>query len=144
MKSRVSADRHTQRILDYTKGILFMGTPHCGSSLAEWAVVGSKFFQWFRRINQETLEVLQQKSEVMARIRQDFHTMLRGRDQNEQREIAIVCFYEELSVRTVGQVIFSWSDPKVPLTLILARLCQKTRQHLIDTHPLAFMRITWI
>ena len=90
-----------------------MGTPHCGSGLAEWAVVGSKFLQYFRRVNQGTLEILQQKSEVMARIRQDFHTMLRGRDQSAERETAIVCFYEELPVRAVGEVIFGWNDMKL-------------------------------
>ena len=86
-----------------------MGTPHCGSGLAEWAVTGSRFLQYFRRVNQQTMEVLQQKSEVMARIRQDFHTMLRKRDQNKEWEIAIICFYEELPVRAVGEVTFSWN-----------------------------------
>ena len=84
-----------------------MGTPHCGSGLAEWAVVGSMFLQYFRRVNQQTLEALQQKSEVMARIRQDFHTMLRERDQSRENAIVIICFYEELPVRTVGEVRFS-------------------------------------
>ena len=90
-----------------------MGTPHCGSGLAEWAVVGSKFLQYFRRVNQPTLEILQQKSEVMARIRQDFHTMLRGWGQSKEKEITITCFYEELPVRTIGEVIFigSYSAP---------------------------------
>ncbi len=107
LKSGGSADGYTQRILEHTRGILFMGTPHCGSGLAEWAVIGSRFFQYFRRINQPTLKVLQQKSEVMARIRQDFHTMLRKWDQNKEREIAIVCFHEELPVRAVGEVILN-------------------------------------
>ncbi len=84
-----------------------MGTPHCGSGLAEWVVVGGRFFQHFRRVNQQTLEVLQQKSEVMARIRHDFHTMLRKCDQNKEREIAITCFFEELPVRAVGEVILN-------------------------------------
>ena len=86
-----------------------MGTPHCGSDLAEWAAIGSRFLKCFRRVNQGAIEVLQQKSEVMARIRQDFHTMLRGRDQNKDKEIAIICFYKELPVRFVGEVISSWN-----------------------------------
>ena len=82
-----------------------MGTPHCGSGLAEFAIIGSKFLQYFRRVNQGSLEILQQKSEVMARIRHDFHTMLRDRDRNNNKEIAIICFYEELPVRAIGNVI---------------------------------------
>ena len=84
-----------------------MGTPHCGSGLADLAVIGGRLFQFFRRVNRETLEILQQKSEIMARIRQDFHTMLRGRDQSKNRGIAIVCFYEELPVRAIGEVLLS-------------------------------------
>ena len=84
-----------------------MGTPHCGSGLAEWAVIGSKFLQYFRQVSQQTLEVLKQKSEVMARIRHDFHTILRGLAQNKNGEIVIVCFYEEIPIRAVGEVIFS-------------------------------------
>ncbi len=86
-----------------------MGTPHCGSGLADMAVIGSRFLQYFRRINHETLAILQQKSEVMARIRQDFHTMLRGRDQSEDKQIAIICFYEELPVHAIGEVISYWN-----------------------------------
>ena len=107
MKSRGSADRHTQRIFEHTKGILFIGSPHCGSGLADLAIIGSRLLQSFRRVNRETLEILQQKSEVMARIRQDFHTMLRGRDQSTDGGIAIVCFYEELPVRAIGEVLLS-------------------------------------
>lgn len=90
--------------MEYTEGILFIGTPHCGSGLAEWAVIGSKFLKYFRRVNEPTLEVLQQRSEVMERIRQDFHTMLRGRDQGKGKKIGIACFYEELRIQTVGEV----------------------------------------
>lgn len=84
-----------------------MGTPHCGSGLAEWAVVGSKLLQCFRRLNQSNLKVLQQKSEVLARIRQDFHTMLRGWTRRKETEITLVCFYEELAVRAIGEVVLA-------------------------------------
>ena len=89
-----------------------MGTPHCGSGLTEWAIVGSKLLQCFRRLNQSNLEVLQQKSEVMARIRQDFHTMLRGWTQRKKTGIVIVCFYEELPVRVVGEVLLRLDDSR--------------------------------
>ncbi|KAL8697121.1 MAG: hypothetical protein Q9201_007298 [Fulgogasparrea decipioides] len=105
LKSKNSADQHTQHIFEHTKGILFMGTPHCGSDLAEWADIGNRFLRYFRRVNHETLAILDRKSEVMARIRRNFHTMLRGRDQKKDREIAIICFYEELPVRFIGEIV---------------------------------------
>ncbi|KAL8715492.1 MAG: hypothetical protein Q9220_000827 [cf. Caloplaca sp. 1 TL-2023] len=110
LRSRGSADQHTRRVLEHTRCILFLGTPHCGSGLAEWALIGSKFLQYIRRVNHETLAILQHESEVMARIRQDFHTMLR--EQDKDREIKIVCFYEELPVRAIGEVV-----PKASATL---------------------------
>ncbi|KAL6713033.1 hypothetical protein ACLMJK_009429 [Lecanora helva] len=112
LKSKGSPDQCTHRVLEYTKGILFMGTPHCGSGLGEWAVIGSRFLQYFRRVNQPILKILQQQSEVMTRIRQEFHTMLRGLDQSRERKIAIICFYEELPVRAIGVIV-----PKASATL---------------------------
>ena len=90
-----------------------MGTSHCGSDLAELAVIVSKFLQYFRRANHGTLEILQQKSEVMARILQDFHAVLRDRDPSKDSEIAIICFYEELPVRAIGEVSYIWNDHKL-------------------------------
>jgi hypothetical protein len=87
-----------------------MGTPHCGASLADWAVVGSKFLRFLPTTNRKTLEILQPESEVMARIRQEFHTMLRFRDQGEKTEIQIVCFFEELPVQAVGMVLIAESE----------------------------------
>lgn len=81
-----------------------MEAPHCGSGLAEWAVIDSRFLQYFWRVNQQTLEILEQKSEIMTRIRQDFHMMLRGLDRDQEMELAIICFYEELSMRIVEEI----------------------------------------
>ena len=53
------------------------------------------------------------KSEVMERIRQDFHAMLRGRDHIKEKEMVIVCFYEELPVRAIGEVIISFIQSDV-------------------------------
>ena len=77
------------------------------------AVIGSKFLQYFRRVNHGTLEILQQKSEVMTRILQDFHAVLRDRDRSKDREIAIICFYEELPVRAIKEVSYIWNDHKM-------------------------------
>jgi hypothetical protein len=107
LKSKSSADQYIQRILESTRGIVFMGTPHCGASLADWAVVGSKFLRYLRTTNRKTLEILQPESEVMARIRQEFHTMLRCRDQGKTTEIQIICFFEELPVEAVGMVLIT-------------------------------------
>jgi hypothetical protein len=80
-----------------------MGTPHCGSGLADWAVVGSRFLRYFRQTNMSTLEALRPDSEVMERIRNDFQIGVRGR-QGQQSETRLVCFFEELPMPVVGFV----------------------------------------
>lgn len=77
------------------------------------AIIDSKFFQYFRRVNHGTLKILQQKFEIMARIRQDFHTMLRGQNRSEDRQIAIICFYEELPIRAIGEIIYDCNDQEM-------------------------------
>ena len=61
-------------------------------------------WQYFRQANQGTLEVLQHKFEVLARLRQDFHTTTRDRDQRQRPAIQIMCFFEELPVRNIRLV----------------------------------------
>ena len=81
-----------------------MGTPHCGSQLADWAKIGTSMAKVVKRLNESIVSVLQPGSEVLARIQQDFHTMLRARNDEGKRKIRIVCFYEDLDTPGIGAV----------------------------------------
>ena len=106
LHARGSADAHTQRVLECARGVVFLGTPHCGAGLAAWAVVGSRLLRLLGKpVNQSTLEALRPQSEVMARIRRDFHTMLRAREEQRKPAIAIVCFFEELVTPALGEKV---------------------------------------
>ena len=118
-KSRISADPHIKGILECVRGIIFMGTPHCGTNLADLALIGSNFLKYFRQVNQGTLKILQCESEGMASIRQDFHTILRDCDQKGGPEIKIVCFFEALAVRGIGVVS---ELPTIPLNRTMAEM----------------------
>jgi hypothetical protein len=102
--SRNSADKHLQNILECTRGIIFLGTPHSGSGFARWAELLAKSLGLLKQTNPQILEVLKADSEVLARIQTEFHTMTRARANNRDRPIAITCFFEELPLPGVGEV----------------------------------------
>ncbi|KXJ85308.1 hypothetical protein Micbo1qcDRAFT_223460 [Microdochium bolleyi] len=100
LASRTSPEAHLRTIHDCTQGILFLGTPHIGSSLATVAdrcvraaaLVGA-------RTNTKIVQVLRRDSEVLDRIQHEFHEMLR------MRPLSIICFYEELAMPGIGVIV---------------------------------------
>ncbi|RYP46683.1 hypothetical protein DL768_007155 [Monosporascus sp. mg162] len=104
--SKTSPENHLQRILNCTLGILFLGTPHSGTGLAK---VAERLIQLVSnpatRTNLRILEVLCRDSEVLARIQDDFHSLLRCRDNEGFPPIEITCFYEELPLPGIGEVV---------------------------------------
>lgn len=81
-----------------------MGTPHCGSQLADWAKIGTSMAKLVKRLNESIISVLQPDSEVLARVQQEFHTMMRARSYAGKHQIRIVCFYEDLPTPGIGEV----------------------------------------
>jgi hypothetical protein len=102
-------EKHLKSILELTRGIVFLGTPHHGSSLARWAEMLAKSIGLFKQTNPEILQVLKTDSEVLAHIQDSFHTMIRSRAGAALPPIDITCFYEELSLPGVGTVVPSHS-----------------------------------
>jgi hypothetical protein len=104
LSSKNSAEAHHRQILESTEGIVFMGTPHCGSQLADWAKIGTSMAKLVKRLNESIISVLQPDSEVLARVQQEFHTMMRARSGAGKHQIRIVCFYEDLPTPGIGEV----------------------------------------
>ncbi len=112
LASKNSADAHLKAILRNTLGIVFVGTPHSGSALAVWGERIAKSLGIVKQINSDIVSVLRTESEVLARIQNDFHTMIRDIDKGREREFQITCFFEEKPLRAVGvvsQVTYRWS-----------------------------------
>lgn len=84
-------------------GILFLGTPHHGADLAAWAKFGTTIARIAKHANSEIVAVLRPGSEMLARIQDGFHGLLRLR-RDEGPEIALTCFFEELPLPIVGKV----------------------------------------
>ena len=98
-----NAEQHERRILECTKAIAFLGTPHRGSDLASWATIVGNMVKVLKSANTDILEVLKPGSEVLENLTQDFHTMLRYREQAQNPSIDITCFVEELPVSKAGK-----------------------------------------
>lgn len=102
-------EKHLKSILELTRGIVFLGTPHHGSNLARWAEMLARSIGLFKQTNPEILQVLKTDSEVLAHIQDSFHTMIRSRAGATLPPIDITCFYEELPLPGVGIVVPSHS-----------------------------------
>lgn len=126
-------EKHIKQVLNCTRGIVFLGTPHHGSGLAHWAESLAKAIGVLKQTNAEILAVLKSDSEVLKRIQNSFHTMIRSRGQDRLAPIAITCFFEELPLPGVGTVS-RISFPALSLSLSYFRLFH----HILRSCPATF------
>jgi len=103
--SRGSAEPHVQELLEATRAIAFLGTPHHGSQKAEWTKTLRNISNIFRETNQDLLRVLEPGSEMLAALQQEFHVMLNARQKAGKNPPEIFCFYEEVKVLGVGWIV---------------------------------------
>ncbi|KAH8153172.1 uncharacterized protein LAJ45_02759 [Morchella importuna] len=103
LNSNTSHEDYIKEILRSTTAIAFLGTPHGGSNQAEMAIIGANFLKLFRNINKDILMSLTPASEALSRIQQDFHRVVNGLP--DSRKIKITCFYEELPVKGIGEIV---------------------------------------
>jgi hypothetical protein len=57
-----------------------------------------------KQTNSKIVDVLRRDSEVLARIQDGFHTMVKARREEGLLPIEITCFYEELPLIGIGLV----------------------------------------
>ncbi|KAJ6189139.1 hypothetical protein N7519_004047 [Penicillium mononematosum] len=105
LASNQRPEPHLRKILHYTRGIVFLGTPHHGAGLAQWAEALSQSIGLVKRTNSKIVGALKRDSEVLARIQDGFHTMVKSRNTRSLPPIEITCFYEELPLPSVGLVV---------------------------------------
>ncbi|KAH1912575.1 hypothetical protein KXW47_007498, partial [Aspergillus fumigatus] len=109
--SNASPQPHLKNIVDCTRGVMFLGTPHSGSAMATWAERLATAINLVHETNPKILEVLKQDSEVLERIQGSFYDMIGTREALQLPKISIICFFEQLPLRFVGesQVVSKYS-----------------------------------
>ncbi|KAK1772209.1 hypothetical protein QBC33DRAFT_520561 [Phialemonium atrogriseum] len=100
-----SADKHLRKILECTRAIAFAGTPHSGVGMAASVERVARWTDLVRHTNPRIIGALGRDSEVLSQIQHDFHSILRFRADNGYPKIEITCFYEEVSLPGIGEVV---------------------------------------
>ncbi|KAM5528212.1 phosphorylase superfamily protein [Fusarium oxysporum f. sp. phaseoli] len=102
--SRNNPNRSRQDFFTHIKGIVFMGTPHKGSWMADWSRIPAKTLGLVKSTNRSLLEVLETNNQYLESIHVRFLSMMR--EQREAgRQLEVACFFEELPLSTVGKVV---------------------------------------
>ncbi|KAL2683054.1 hypothetical protein Neosp_007517 [[Neocosmospora] mangrovei] len=104
LHSRNNPDQHLRGIFEHTKGIVFMGTPHRGSWMADWAKMPASALGLIKSTSVTLLDLLQRDNQFLESIQVEFWSMVRELRENG-RSLEIMCFYEELPLRVVGKVV---------------------------------------
>ncbi|KAI1054627.1 hypothetical protein LB506_010757, partial [Fusarium annulatum] len=102
--SRNNPNRSRQDFFTHIKGVIFMGTPHKGSWMADWSGIPAKALGVVKSTNRSLLEVLETNNQYLESIHVKFLSMMR--EQREAgRQLEVACFFEELPLSTVGKVV---------------------------------------
>ncbi|KAL4744666.1 WD40-repeat-containing domain protein [Aspergillus terricola var. indicus] len=104
LRSRNNPDVHLRSIFDSTKGVIFMGTPHKGSWMADWAKISAGALGLVKSINKSLLDILRTSNQFLEAIQVDFWSMIRELRESGRR-IEVICFFEELPLSVVGQIV---------------------------------------
>ena len=104
--SRNAVENHLRQIEQHTTGIVFLGVPHSGSDLASSTEFLTQILRLLKQANTDIVGVLKPGSEMLRVTEKNFHNNLRLR-KDENSEISITCFYEELATTGIGEVLDS-------------------------------------
>ena len=104
LMSRNNPEAHLRSIFDCVKGIAFMGTPHKGSWMSEWAKIPAGALGIVKSTNKSLLKILETESQLLGSIQLRFLALIRGLRESGRR-LEVTCFFEELPLPTVGKVV---------------------------------------
>ncbi|CAH0053253.1 unnamed protein product [Clonostachys solani] len=102
--SRNNPERRRQDIFLNLKGIIFMGTPHKGAWMADWANMPASALGLFKSTNKSLLQILETNNQMLESIQRKFLALLREQ-REEGRQLEVRCFFEELPLSVVGKVV---------------------------------------
>ncbi|GFF56469.1 hypothetical protein IFM51744_08909 [Aspergillus udagawae] len=102
----LSEKRGTLRsVFTSTYGVIFMGTPHHGSSLARWGHTVARYMGTFRSTNADLVGSLRLGNSELGQIAEDFQHLIRREDVR----MMVFCFYETLPIHGVGKIVEQFS-----------------------------------
>ncbi|RYP33540.1 hypothetical protein DL767_004715 [Monosporascus sp. MG133] len=102
--SRNNPEAHLRGIFDCVVGVVFMGTPHRGSWMADWAKIPASALGLFKSTNKSLLAILETHSQLLESGQTRFWSMVREVREGG-RPLEATCFFEELPLPAVGHVV---------------------------------------
>lgn len=102
--SRNNPEPHLRDVFDSIKAIVFMGTPHKGSWVADWAKIPALALGLAQPTNRTLLETLETDSQFLESMQVRFRSTLRELRESGRR-LDVTCFFEELPMPGVGIVV---------------------------------------
>ena len=102
--SRNNPERHLRSIFDCLKGIIFMGTPHRGSWMADWAKIPVSALGLMKSTNKSLLATLETDNQQLESVQVRFWSMVREL-REDGRRLEVTCFFEERPLPIVGIVV---------------------------------------
>ncbi|KAK4185308.1 hypothetical protein QBC35DRAFT_389783, partial [Podospora australis] len=113
--SRNHPEKHLQSLFKSTTGIIFMGTPHRGSWMADWSRLPVASLGIVKSSNKKLIQILRTDNQLLSAVQEDFLGMVRGL-REEGRAFQITCFYEELPMQGSDKVVSTESATLDPYT----------------------------
>jgi hypothetical protein len=104
LQSRNNPEVHLRSIFHNLKGIIFMGTPHRGSWMADWAKIPVRALRIAKSTNRSLIQVLGTGDQFLESIQTRFLSMVRELHEDD-RKLQVTCFYEEIPLPVVGKVV---------------------------------------
>ena len=102
--SRNHPEPHLCNVFEHTAGIVFMGTPHRGSWIADWMKIPASGLGVLKSTNKSLLQILATDSQLLESIQVRFWSMVREQRESGRR-LEITCFFEELPLPVAGKVV---------------------------------------
>lgn len=104
MANAISRDLHSDKALqsipDHTIGVLFLGTPFQGSSLASYGSIAINLLKYVMNTQPDSLQTLEKKSKKLADINTKFAKFLKERDRaHNMPRLQIACFFEGIPIK---------------------------------------------
>ncbi|KAK8143516.1 hypothetical protein G3M48_007138 [Beauveria asiatica] len=102
--SRNNPGPHLRSIFDHVVGIIFMGTPHKGSWMANWAKIPASALGLVKSTNKSLLKILEADDQFLQSIQSRFWSMVRELREGG-RPFEVTCFFEGLPFPVAGTVV---------------------------------------
>lgn len=104
--SRNNPDTYLQGIFDCIKGVIFIGTPHKGTWMVDWATIPASALGLVKSTNMSLLKTLETDDQFLESIQDGFLAMIRELREGA-RHFEVTCFFEELPLPVLRRKVVS-------------------------------------